>query len=564
MASSTEPFLYKTAQEASSEIPSRAGLGKPCHIHRFSLMDLGAVGVAMAAFVIAMVAAFHKGTAVYLGQTSQLIVLGLMLAFMGACTQRQVQRLLFVYEARSGSTLQNFDALLRADYLSQTAAVRPRAILLLLFLLPLGLGASYKRFIGGSTTVKVPSLGGWYGLTAAPGYQRIGNGLSLLVGIYLPFWIDPTRTNGTYGFNLLVPSSTTAAILDAPLPTNLLQLQASLKGDESLQLSAEVNAIVSEINPITPSERSNAMFWQDLEADYHEHGSATDLLSGAFSEMWAGSGDTNQNFTEIYVAYFNTTREETFNSTAVRYVQTRRSCLATWNITRTNILLSNANILETAEEAKAAEFQGLLLHNAIDMFSPFLGEYAPTIREAFHDPLPFSNDTKLQYSPTVNTVTPLVAAMLWARIVSAYGMERRNSAYLSEVTTSDVKTSDVQYWRGPDQITTYKIVVTVERSFWLIFILAIHLVLTAIAVLIKALLYTTPIGDGFGLVSLLSGIKQESLDVLRGAALSGELREPVKVRFLTRSVEGLEYERLEMDLDSQGRSDSLDPRNIYG
>jgi len=143
-------------------------------------------------------------------------------------------------------------------------------------------------------------------------------------------------------------------------------------------------------------------------------------------------------------------------------------------------------------------------------------------------------------------------------------MERRNSAYLSEVTTSDVKTSDVQYWRGPDQITTYKIVVTVERSFWLIFILAIHLVLTAIAVLIKALLYTTPIGDGFGLVSLLSGIKQESLDVLRGAALSGELREPVKVRFLTRSVEGLEYERLEMDLDSQGRSDSLDPRNIYG
>lgn len=78
---------------------------------------------------------------------------------------------------------------------------------------------------------------------------------------------------------------------------------------------------------------------------------------------------------------------------------------------------------------------------------------------------------------------------------------------------------------------------TVRRGVWLIFILAIYPVLTAIAVLIKALLYNDPIGDGFGLGSLLVGIKQERLEVLRGAALTGELGKPVIVKFLARSVE---------------------------
>ena len=38
-------------------------------------------------------------------------------------------------------------------------------------------------------------------------------------------------------------------------------------------------------------------------------------------------------------------------------------------------------------------------------------------------------------------------------------------------------------------------------------ILAIHPLLTILAVLAKALLYTTPVGDGFGLISLLAGIR---------------------------------------------------------
>jgi len=168
-------------------------------------------------------------------------------------------------------------------------------------------------------------------------------------------------------------------------------------------------------------------------------------------------------------------------------------------------------------------------HRALWQRFPRGVRYAPTIREAWRDPLPYSNDTVLQYTPAVNTVTLLVATMLWALIASAYGMERRNCAYITEATTFETTAPDVQYRSDPSQITTMKEVVTVSRSFWLIFILAIHPISTAMAVLIKALLYNTLLETDSAWFQLLAGIKQESLEVLRGAAPSGKLRKPLRV-----------------------------------
>lgn len=160
-----------------------------------------------------------------------------------------------VHEARAGqSTLQNFDAILRIGYFSQAASLCPRIILLFLFALPLGLSVSYKNFIGGFTIVGILSIDATFGLTAAPGYQLIKNKLSLLVEVYLSFWIKASSDH-TYGFNLYVADNTTAAILDAPLPTDLLKLQASLNDLESMNIIAKVNATVTERNDPSPSER---------------------------------------------------------------------------------------------------------------------------------------------------------------------------------------------------------------------------------------------------------------------------------------------------------------------
>lgn len=59
--------------------------------------------------------------------------------------------------------------------------------------------------------------------------------------------------------------------------------------------------------------------------------------------------------------------------------------------------------------------------------------------------------------------------------------------------------------------------------------MAIESFIALTAFLFGMLLYSTPIGNSFGIVSILSGVDRSSLDLLKGAGFSGELRDPVKL-----------------------------------
>ena len=529
-------------------------------------MDLVATAVVLLGFISASTAVLNRSTAVFLGQTNQLIIVGLVLSIMGYCTQRQIKRLSLYYEARAGkSTLQNFEAILCTDYFSQAASVQPRLVLLFLFALPLGLSVSYKKFIGGFTTIGVQSTDATFGPTAAPGYQLIGNGLSLLVQVYLPFWIKPSLGR-TYGFNLYIADNRTAAILDAPLPQDLLRLQASLNDHESMNVTAKVNATVTESIDISPSERYDYHgYWYGKESVFNQSGLTPDEMTNETRQnIWAGT-DMNQvtlnyNYTEIFLSLWNDTQGQTFYSEAERFVSTRRTCVGVWNLTRSNVYLVDVTSLQPADEVDIT--QQRIIVNGMNMirsiFLQFLGEYDWKTRERWDQPLPGTSDSggPPQFYPVFNTRPALVAAMLWARITSENGPERpRVSGYELRYTS---------YSKDAGDIKIAKQIVTLQRSPWLIVVLAIHPLLTVLAVLAKATLYTTPIGNGFGIISLLAGITAEGHEVLRGAALSGKLSQKVRVRFMTRKVEGLEYERLHLDLGSQVKSDRLGPKIMYG
>ena len=101
---------------------------------------------------------------------------------------------------------------------------------------------------------------------------------------------------------------------------------------------------------------------------------------------------------------------------------------------------------------------------------------------------------------------------------------------------------------------------TLQRSPWLIAVLTIHPLLTILAVLEKATLYNTPIGDSFGLILLLAGIREEELEVLRGAALSSQPSRRVRVHFTARKAKRLEHEGIHLDLGSPAKSDRLNPK----
>lgn len=567
------PVMALTVTEGSSqtlmsskEPSSSERLGVPCHIRRFTWIDLGATAVVLLAFIVASTTVLHKPTAVSLGETDQLITLGLMLSIMGYCTQRQLQKLSLYYEARTSKpTLQNFEAILCTKYFSQAASLQPRLVLLFLFVLPLGLSVSYKKFIGGFTTIGVQSTDAIFGLTAAPGYQLIGNGLSLLVEVYLPFWIKPSLGR-TYGFNLYIADNRTAAILDAPLPKDLLRLQASLNAHESMNITAKVNATVTESIDISPSERYDYDgYWYGKEALFNQSGLIPDNVTNeTHQNIWAGTNmnqvTLNYDYTDIFLSLWNDTKGQTFYSEAERFVSSRRTCVGVWNLTRSNVYLVDVTSLQFADEIDVA--QQRIIVNGMNMIRPiflqFLGEYDWKTRETWDQPLPgiSSSGGPAQFYPIINTRPALVAAMLWARITSENGPERPRVSGYERVYTS--------YAKDAGDIKIAKQIVTLQRSPWLIVVLAIHPLLIVLAVLAKATLYTTPIADGFGLISLLAGITEEGLEVLRGAALSGTLSEKVRVRFMARKVEGLEYERLYLDLGSQVKSDRLNPEIKYG
>ena len=525
--------------------------GKPCRIHRVTWIDLASIGLVLLGTIAAAVAIFVKPAAMHLGQKYQLVVLGFLLSIMASCSARQIQKLSLVYEARSGrSTLQNFDALLRSDYFSTTASFGPRSILLFVFCLPLGLSVAYKEFVGGSTSRTIPSADMRFGFTAAPGYQLIGNGQSLVVNAYLPFW-SQQMLNRTYGFNLYVLDNQTAAVLDAPLPANITILQATLGDDEFMLLSAQVNATVTESMDPSALERNDSAYWQAESKLFPSYSKSNSTFYSVTRAMWIGADPQGSNYTETFLSVFNATLNQTFDSEAERLVSTRRTCTGTWNITRTNVTLTKVENLQSFDALQGTD-QSIVANvslNINDMFLSFMGEYDWVTRVNWYQPFPATGN----YFPAVNTRPSLVASMLWARITSSHGPERLHDALDS-----------TSYWIDGEKIITTKSVATLRRSSWLMFIMVIQPVLTILAVLGKALLYTTPIGDNFGIISLLAGATGSMPKSLRGAALSGRLKRDMQITFTASGDSLSQYDRLQLEIGSRERSSKLRPRRLYG
>ena len=156
----------------------------------------------------------------------------------------------------------------------------------------------------------------------------------------------------------------------------------------------------------------------------------------------------------------------------------------------------------------------------------------------------------------VNTFPPLVASMVWARTVAKWGAQGnhfKNNPFIEE---------RMRYIKSGSDITAYLHSISLKRSNLLLFVLLVNPTLAVLANVAKVFLRSTPIGDGFGLISLLSGVNEESLQILRGAALSGTLVRDAKVRFEVID-ETKEAGRIKVLLDTTGNSGSLTSGSKY-
>ncbi|KIW04650.1 uncharacterized protein PV09_04395 [Verruconis gallopava] len=500
--------------ESESFITENEGVqGVPGRKSRLPVQDVVFLVAQFICLAAATISIFWPPAAIMLGQVNQLIAIGFLLAVMGLIFDNLAKQAALVFAASSRrSTVQDFDAFMRKDLTASQVHWQVRVVLLMLVSLPLGLAAAYKTFTGGNTTRLIVAGEGAFGFTAPPGKQRIGDGLSLLSDLYIPFWIDPAM-NRTYGYALYIRDNETAVIVDCPLPD----------GQQTIRLRAKVNATVSRmINP-TDEERASEDYWMNLSNQYGLAREAIGGIDGATSSLWAGTDSSGvaTNYSVIFLAQWNSTKNETFESEAIRTVVTREEANAEWVISTTNLTLTNVELLPNTQLAD----QDIIQRNTLSVqsiFSAFLGEYDWHNRAgAFSQPYPAGTVEKPLWYQPVNTVPSLAAAMVWARISS-----------LDEPSRPHVSWKNITgYSKAVNDIRTVQTYPTLKRSPLLMTLLLVLPVLSIACLALKAIYSDVPVGNNFNSIAMLAAADLSTLKILRGAGLTGTLRRKIPVAF---------------------------------
>ena len=573
--------LYSTSHEHTfdfSEKTADPATGEPCRKTKLSRRDAGVLLLQLISLTAALLTVFYQPLAIWLGQLDQLIILGFFLGVMTLFLQEQVLQTVLIFMGyQHNTTLQDLDSVLRKDLLAPQIPLYYRLILLTLVGLPLALSASYKLFVGGSSTKEVTFPSGTFGYSATPGNQRIGDGLTLLSDIYRPFWIDPAIPKA-YGFNLYIASNDTAVIPDTPYPSYLSSIQASLSLGELIQLHATVNATVSTLANPTSAQRNSTDYWRSI-SDQFGHDvtiSATSGASGAKNALLAGMGSNlRSNFSIAFYSAWNETRNETFFSEAIRVENYRALYQVSWNVSSSSTNLTgcmpvNSAItdLSTAMDPASRNANQTLIQNQYlgiqEIFTPFLGEYDWHNRDfngAFDYPYPTAPSEPERWEAggkeRVNTLPALSAAMIWARTTSYNGGDRPNRDPDRVVLT--------MYDKPANEVQMVKTIPTLRRSWMLVIVLCVNPVIAVLCLLLKLVMWRSPVGPEFNIVSLLAASRGKDLSALKGAGLSGKLGRVVGVRFFVdraQSEEGKAY--LGLELDGVGRNEKLEKGFMYG
>ena len=536
-------------RESSSTIsPDRPSIsptyGKPATKKRLHTLDILAACLSLACFIFAVVAVGNETVSWHLGRNNyQLIISGFLLSIMNLCLGTVTPTLFLLIEARLGSsTLQNYDGIVRNQLMSSGLNPAWRLALGMMLVLPLGLSVAYKNFTGGESVMNVNVTdyignASYYGMFPAPGVQTLGlkTGISLFFNATLPFEVATSQQNGVepslptaaqaYGYNVLLLNNESTAILDIQQPSYISNIQALLDHGESWIITSPVVATVATLNHTKLGEQRSTN-----KTDFVSFCEAAKASSGAYTHQslmnlysinlldHASPGDQSLQ----YVGFTADTGIgalpscSNFSHYAKPYTVNRQFCKGTWSITQSGFQLLDGSCNGTV---LPPDKQMMITDNTL-----FMGIwYMPLLAELIG---PFST-TRNQSQWLDPYFATSMAAMLWSKITALNGAANighgnSNSGFANR-SYEDV---GLIY---PVHDTALYVRPTLRKSSLLYCVFAIQPLLTVGILGLIAAFHSTPVDKGFGLIAILSGIHRASLDILAGAALSGELKRGVKL-----------------------------------
>ena len=357
---------------------------------------------------------------------------------------------------------------------------------------------------------------GQFGLIDPPGTHDIGYGLSQFVNATLPWFKDPGYPNRVYGFNMHVATENTSAMLDGPVSDYVNSLQASLQPTQSKIITATVPAIVAELNPHLSH---SVQYFQNLSQE-----AAANTSSPSYVETWTEVNTLHiamlmpieSDNTNLVIANWNDTSHETFGSHLRQYSLSRQNYTGSWRITPSSIsLISATPTNQRIDDHCLLSNDWLAL---ADLYTRMFAEYDWRYR---------STDLAF-YQANIKSDATLLASMVWSRI-AAVGPETKTIGLTPQPSCTRDYLQDFQY---DTDVTIETAAVTVKPGWGIIFVLAIYPTILIVSFVFRMIAWPlSPIGEGFGLVSLLASLNKSSLALLGGATLSGKLVCPVFVSF---------------------------------
>ncbi|KAI4214287.1 MAG: hypothetical protein LQ351_003040 [Letrouitia transgressa] len=349
-----------------------------------------------------------------------------------------------------------------------------------------------------------------------------------------------------YGFNILLLSNTSSASLDCPVPDYLRELQGQMTVNEAYTLTADVRGIVTTYNESIEVYRNDDAFWNyylnmtgDNEDEYISAKNQSDrdklLVLRLDSKDMFNSHSLNLLMNDLLVlntswtfaSFLNSSyrggpaevEASAFRSSAMLFQTRRESCRGTWRITYNSIRLVDGSCdgPRLPDQSQQMLTQAVLALRI--WYMPMLCEYLG----AFSD----LRNASVWKVPTFTTV---IASMYWSRL-----SKRR-----TQTKSNLEKWDEYDFYIVQDHLVSERRVM--NTSPWLLVVLAFFPVLTTFAFAGCIILHKVPIdGQRFGIVALLAGVKHDTLKLLDGASLSGDLKRRVGVRFERKTGQQIEY-----------------------
>ncbi|ERF70238.1 hypothetical protein EPUS_00426 [Endocarpon pusillum Z07020] len=513
-----------------------------------------------------------------LGLQRQFQVIGFLIGVMNQLFLGLTPKVFLLIEARFGpSYLQNFEAILRRSYLGSGTSILWRGVLFGITLLHLGLGVAYKEFTDGRSEYPFKiSNDSFYGLTGPTNFKEgllFGLGLTSMANSTLPFYSatvsDPPMPSfpHAYGFNTLLLSETSSAKLDSPFPEYVEQIQTNLTAEDSYILTAEVFATVTSYNDSIASHRNDDKFWDyytnmmgntsnlydSKDANFGAKIQWQDMLvrRGALALLVNDLGIRNTSwmfaafisaFPKPEVSWNISRRRETylavgaeFRQNAMLFHTRRERCKGSWRITYNSIELISGACLQAPTSEKIQK----MFTNATLAIPTW---YMPSLIEYLGGFGMHRNESRWLV-PSFSTV---IAGVFWSRVTRMQGRYGRVG------NPQAVLQSDVYYHCNDEGI---KVKQTMSTSPWLFVTLIVLPFLTLLLLLASVAMFHTPLGEGFGLITVLAGVCKDTLRLVNGASLSGELKRRLRVKFIVHKDGG--HPRVEYVLGDEGPNDKL-------